>query len=94
MHPDLFHWLLLSACTTVLWHTGINFLKALNRHVRAAIWFVFASGAAVVLADALMRWTHHLAGAAMALFVADVVLGIYALLQMSRLFSIAPGYNS
>lgn len=88
MHPALYDWLLLSAITTVLWHSGINFLKALNRHVRAAIWFVVTSGASVSLAYLLLRWTHDLAGAGIALVVADVLLGIYAVLQVRRITGI------
>jgi O-antigen/teichoic acid export membrane protein len=85
MHLALFHWLLLSAFSTVFWHVGINFLKALNLHVRAAIWFVLTSGLAVLMAELLLRWTHHLAVVGMALVLSDVLLGFYALLQMKRL---------
>lgn len=85
MHTPLFHWLLLSAFSTVFWHVGINFLKALNLHVRAAVWFVLSSGLAVLMADILLRWTHHLDVAGMALVATDVFLGTYALLRMNRL---------
>jgi O-antigen/teichoic acid export membrane protein len=87
MHLALFHWLLLSAFSTVFWHVGINFLKALNLHVRAAVWFVLTSGMAVFMTDILLRWTHHLDVAGMALVATDVLLGSYALLRMNRLFS-------
>jgi hypothetical protein len=61
------------------------FLKALNLHVRAAVWFVLISGLAVLMADILLRWTHHLDVAGMALVATDVFLGAYALLRMNRL---------
>ncbi|MBU2788020.1 hypothetical protein MQE22_01370 [Acidithiobacillus sp. YTS05] len=94
MNAGLFHWLLLAAFTTVLWQSAVSFLKALNRQVRVAMWFVIASGAGLLLAYLLLRWTHDLAGVGMALVAVDIGVGVYALLLANRLSGLHRSYAS
>jgi O-antigen/teichoic acid export membrane protein len=77
MDSGLFNWLLISAMASVLWYGGLNLLKAANRHLRAAVWYVFSSLAAVLLAAILLRNTSELSTAGPALVVMDVLMTVY-----------------
>jgi O-antigen/teichoic acid export membrane protein len=81
----LFNWLLLSAVTNVLWYSGMNLLKAANRHLRPAVWYVIASLLAVMMAMLLLRVTGHLADAGFALWLMDALMAVYLLRRASAL---------
>ena len=85
MQPELFHWLLASAVASVLWYGSLILLKSANRHVRAAVVYVAASGASVLLAAVLLRSTGKLAYVGMSLLLMDAVMAGYTLRAAGRL---------
>ncbi len=84
MDAPLFAWLLASAVAGTLWYSGLTLLKAANRHLRAAVVFVFAAALAVALAYALMKFSGNLPYAGLALLCMDVLMIIYVLPAASR----------
>lgn len=84
MDSSLFTWLLASAVAGTLWYSGLTLLKAANRHLRAAVVFVFTAALAVALAYTLMKFTGNLSYAGMALLSTDVLMIIYVLPAASR----------
>lgn len=89
MHPALFRWLLASAVASVLWYGSLILLKAANRHLRAAIVYAAAAGAAVLQAAVLLKATGNLADAGMSLLLMDTVMAAYALRAAGRLCGIS-----
>ncbi len=85
MNTALFHWLLLSAVASVLWHGAITALKAANLHIRASVWFVVSAALTVPLAYALLHWSGHLADAGLALLMLDTLMASYVLRAAWRL---------
>ncbi len=77
MDVGLFNWLLVSAVASVLWYGGLNLFKAANRHLRAAVWYVFSSLAAILLATLLLRSNGVLSGAGLALVIMDGMMTAY-----------------
>ncbi len=85
MDVALFRWLLASAVASALWYGSLTLLKAANRHVRAAVIYAVASGAALALAAALLKTTSYLAAAGMSLLLMDTVMAGYTLRAASSL---------
>lgn len=73
----LFNWLLMSSVATVLWYGGLNLLKSANRHFPAAVWYVFSSLVAVLLAAFMLRNSAVLSQAGLALLVMDGLMTAY-----------------
>lgn len=90
MDGALFGWLLASAVASVLWLGGLTVLKAANRHLRAAVVYVFASAAAVGLAVALLYWTGELALAGVALLAMDAIMALYTISAATHLLAEQP----
>ncbi|MCK9187955.1 hypothetical protein [Acidithiobacillus sp.] len=82
---QLFDWLLLSAVASVFWYNGLNLLKAANRHLRPAVWYVISSLLAVMVAMLLLRTTGILSDAGLALLLMDALMTVYLLRQASAL---------
>jgi len=89
MDATLFGWLLASAVASVLWYSGLNVLKAANRHLRAAFWYVLSSLAAIMLGALLIHWTGNLANAGLALVIMDTLMASYLLVLASRMVDIS-----
>ena len=89
MNPLLFTWLLVSAVASMLWYGALNLLKAGNVHLRAAVVYVFAAAAAVMLAFVLLLTSHRLADAGLALMLADAVMAAYLSRRASRVLAMA-----
>ena len=85
MNTLLFDWLLLSAVASVFWYTGLNLLKSVNRHLRAAAWYVIASLLSVIAAALLLRTTGNLANVGLALLLMDALMAVYLFRQSSVL---------
>lgn len=90
MHPTLFAWLLASALASVLWFGAFTVLKAVNRHLKAASVYAFASAAVVILAALLLQWTGELAFAGLALFMVDVVMAVHVIGATMNILSERP----
>lgn len=88
MDQGLFNWLLLSAFASVLWYSGLTLLKAANRHLRAAVWFVITALAAILLAALLLHVTARLATAGLALLLMDGLMTWYLLTVTGRLIEV------
>jgi len=84
MDSSLFAWLLASAVAGTLWYSGLTLLKAANKHLRAAVMFVFAAALAVGLAYILMKFTGSLPYAGAALVCMDAVMIVFLLPAASR----------
>jgi O-antigen/teichoic acid export membrane protein len=93
MHYSLFYWLLASSVATVLWFGSLIVLKAANRHLRAAIIYACAAGAALLLAAILLGRTHNLASVGMSLLFMDVVMVTYTMRAAANLCDIPTGEN-
>ena len=84
MNQPLFSWLLLSAVASVLWYCALNLLKAGNIHMRATLWYVLSAAASVMLAIVLLRTTHRIADAGLALLLMDALMASYLLRSVAR----------
>jgi O-antigen/teichoic acid export membrane protein len=73
----LFNLLLVSAVASGLWYGGLNLLKAGNRHIKATIGYVLASGIAIVLAVTLVSYNSRLSSAGVALVAMDGLMVAY-----------------
>jgi O-antigen/teichoic acid export membrane protein len=85
MNPLLFYWLLLSSVAAVLWYSGLILLRADNKHLHVAVWYVISSLLAVVVAALLLRTTANLANAGLALLVMDALMTVYVLYTISMI---------
>jgi len=85
MDIALFDLLLLSAAASMLWYGGLSLLKAGNRHLGAAVLYVLASLAAVVMATLLLRVTGKLSDVGFALLLMDAMMATYLLRKASAL---------
>jgi len=90
MHVALFNWLLLSTVITAFWHGSLSLLTAANRHLRAALWFVFSALTSVVLGALFLSVTGQVALAGFALVLMDLLMTVYILKAASRLINIPP----
>ncbi|MHB8570882.1 MAG: lipopolysaccharide biosynthesis protein [Metallibacterium sp.] len=84
MNLPLFSWLLLSAVASVLWYCALNLLKAGNIHLRATLWYALSAAASVILAIVLLRTTHRVADAGLALLLTDALMASYLLRSAAR----------
>ena len=84
MNQPLFSWLLLSAVASVLWYCALNLLKAGNVHLRATLWYALSAAASVMLAIVLLRITHRVADAGLALLLTDALMASYLLRSAAR----------
>lgn len=84
MNQPLFSWLLLSATASVLWYCALNLLKAGNIHLRATLWYTLSAAASVMLAIVLLRTTHRIADAGLALLLMDTLMASYLLRSAAR----------
>jgi len=91
MDVTLFHWLLATALASVLWNGSVTLLKAANQHLRAAVWYVVTSAAAVGLAAVLLHVTANLAYAGVALLLMDLSMAVYAVYTADALTGIGIG---
>lgn len=89
MNMLLFDWLILSSVAGACWYSGLILRKAANRHLRAAIWYVAASLAAVVVAVLALRFTGRLADAGLVLLITDIVMVVYILHTTKRLIGVS-----
>ncbi len=92
MNAPLFNWLLVSALASVLWYGGLNLLKAGNHHLRASLWYIFASLTAVLLAAFLLQKTGRLAVAGQALVVMDGLIIIYVFRSAATFIGLTEGF--
>ncbi len=83
MDSRLFHWLLLSSASSILWYSGLIVLKSSNAHLRAAVLYLVISATGVGAALLLLHLTGRLADTGMALIVIDVGMIIYVMPQAS-----------
>lgn len=91
MDPTLFHWLLASAVTSVLWYGSLTALRAANIHIRAALLYCFSSAIAICIAGVLLRTTHRLSNVGIALFTIDVAMAAYTLRAATHLVGMGVG---
>lgn len=89
MDSGLFYLLLTSAVLSVLWYGSLTLLKAANRHLRAAIWYVGASILSVVLAEFLLQVRGRLSDAGLALVSMDLLMAAYVLRYAAALANIS-----
>ncbi|MCK9367471.1 MAG: hypothetical protein M0P72_10035 [Metallibacterium scheffleri] len=73
----LLYWLLLSAVSSMLWHSGITLLKAANAHVKAALWYAFSAVITVAIASLALRLTEQLDLAGLAYVIGDLLISVY-----------------
>ncbi|EXJ11402.1 lipopolysaccharide biosynthesis protein [Imhoffiella purpurea] len=92
VHMDhiLFKWLLLSAFVSVLWYSGLNLLRAVNRHLRAAVWYVGGALVSILLAALLLQVSGRLANAGLASLFMDGLMAIYLIGVTTRFIQISP----
>lgn len=91
MSVPLFDCLLLSAVASVFWYSGLNIVKAANRHLRGAAWYVMMSFVSVALAIALLRLTGALVSAGFSLLIMDGLMAAYILRRASSFSGIPIG---
>ena len=77
VNTSLFNWLLASSLASVLWYSGLNLLKAANRHLRVSVWYVISSLVAVFVAAFLLRNSKELSDVGLALVIMDAMMTAY-----------------
>ena len=90
MNSVLFTWLLISAVFGGLWYGALNVLKAANRHLRAASFFVLSSVVTVAAASVLLSSTGYLANAGLVLLLMDVTMIVYTIPAACRHIAMQP----
>lgn len=89
MDTSLFDWLLLSAIASVFWYSGLNVIKAANRHLRAAVFYVIVSLMTVAVALVMLRATGTLANAGLSLLLMDLLMAGYILRRASTFSAVS-----
>jgi len=74
MNSLLFGWLLASAVAGIIWYGGLTALKAANKHLKAASFYLVSSAATVALGVILMTWSGNVAEAGLALLLMDATM--------------------
>ncbi|MDG4594408.1 MAG: hypothetical protein P9F75_01725 [Candidatus Contendobacter sp.] len=89
MDVALFQLLLASGGVSVLWLHALGLLKATNSHLRAALWYAFASASAILLAWVLIKLTRRLSDVGFALLFLDILMLGYLLRSVSVLLDLS-----
>jgi O-antigen/teichoic acid export membrane protein len=85
MDAPLFSWLMASTVICTLWYSSLIVLKAANRHLHAAIFFVTVSALAVTLAYGILSASGRLSNVGIALLLMDISMAVYAVPAAWRL---------
>lgn len=83
MNEALFGWLLFSSVISVFWATSLALLKASNKHLRASLWYIFASLMTVIAAFILIKLTNQVMFAGLSLLLVDGLMIILLSKQVS-----------
>ena len=79
MDAILFGALLISAITAALWHAGLVVLKGTNRHLRSTIFYLSASGLAVLAAFGILSSFGRLSDAAIIIIIMDLAIAAFVI---------------
>jgi O-antigen/teichoic acid export membrane protein len=79
LNAGLFYWLLGTVVSQALWYGALSMLKSRNKHTNAAAVQMATSISCLFIAAILLRSTHDITYAGLALFVSDVTFMIYTM---------------
>jgi O-antigen/teichoic acid export membrane protein len=79
LNAGLFGWLLGTVVSQALWYGALSMLKSRNKHTNAAAVQMATSISCLILAAILLRSTHNVTYAGLALFLSDVTFLLYTM---------------